>query len=278
MIATLTILENGSYSPNANFLFGNKFDNLVDNYLIFKIPPRYRNYHYYVYGHCEQANIFLPCNYVDGELRFYVTNSITKTPGVWEMVFIASQNAVDINTDLNINHVLFGPQRFISNAFYGTVNDNDLTNPPLTDVEDENLIIYYDRLNKLDDDLREAWASGDLDGPYYKPSVDKDSAIISWTSTRADMPSIPSVNIRGPKGEQGEQGIQGPYYVPTIEDGVLGFEGSQIDMPTSDLPTYNFNDAIESEVKNVMDWRWDATNQTLYFYTPDYTGDKYGDS
>jgi hypothetical protein len=27
-----------------------------------------------------------------------------------------------------------------------------------------------------------------------------------------------------------------------------------------------------------MDWRWDSVNQTLYFYTSDYTGDKYGDS
>ena len=48
MIATLTILENGSYSPNAELLFGNKFDNLIDNYLTIHYPSKYNNYFYYM--------------------------------------------------------------------------------------------------------------------------------------------------------------------------------------------------------------------------------------
>ena len=52
-----------------------------NNYLVLTIPNEYRNYYHYMYGHCGKANILLPCNYVDGELRFYITSSITKTPG-----------------------------------------------------------------------------------------------------------------------------------------------------------------------------------------------------
>lgn len=277
MIATITILENGSYSPNHELLFGNKFDNLVDNYLVLRIPTKYNNYFHYMYGHCDGANIFLPCNFVEGELRFYVTNSITKTPGVWEMVFIASQTAIDINTDININQILFGSQRFISNTFTGRVLDNGLTNPPLNDIEDGNLIIYYDRLNQLEDELRAAWASGNLDGPYYIPSVSEYTSDLTWTGSRKDMPPIPVVNIRGKQGIQGEQGIQGPYYAPYITDGKIGFTGSQQDIPVIE-DEFDLNAAVTEEVKNVMDWRWDSVNQTLYFYTSDYTGDKYGDS
>lgn len=277
MIATLTILENGSYSPNHEILFGNKFDNLVDNYLTIRIPTAYQKFFPYMYGRCGSASIFLPCNYVDGELRFYVTNSITKTPGKWEMVFVASQTALDLNSDLNINSILFGAQRFISNTFIGVVVDNNLTNPPLNDIVDENLRIYYEDLDKLEKDFRDAWAKGEFDGPYYIPSVDDYTSDLTWTGTRKDMPTPPAVNIRGKQGIQGEQGIQGPYYIPEINEGKLGFTGSQEDMPPVE-DKFNLNAAISDEVKNVMDWRWDDDNQILYFYTPDYQGDKYGDS
>ena len=277
MIATLTILENGSYSPSNELLFGNKFDNLVDNYLIFRIPQKYQSYYYYIYGHCGNANVFLPCNIINGDIVFYVTNTITKTAGRWEMVFIASQAALDINADININNIVFGSQRFISNAFYGTVIDNELTNPPLNDVEDDNLIIYYEKLNQLEESIHNAWMNGELDGPYYIPSVDDYTSNLTWTGSRAGMPAIPEVNIRGKQGKQGIQGIQGPYYIPVINNGLLYFNGSQEDMIQIETQ-FNLNSAIKEEVKNVMDWRWDDVNQILYFYTPDYQGDKYGDS
>lgn len=277
MIATLTILENGSYSPNAELLFGNKFDNLIDNYLVIHYPSKYNNYFYYMYGQCGGSRVLLPCNFVEGELRFYVTNSITRTPGKWEMIFIAAQNEIDLNTTIDINKILLSSQRFISNTFVGRVNDNNLTNPPISDIEDQNLVLYYARLDKLDQDLREAWAKGDLDGPYYIPHVDDYTSDLTWTGSREGMPEVPAINIRGKQGIQGIQGIQGPYYTPHITEGKIGFTGSQQDIPVIE-DEFDLNAAVTEEVKNVMDWRWDSENQILYFYTSDYTGDKYGDS
>jgi hypothetical protein len=173
MIATLTILENGSYSPHTELLFGNKYDNLIDNYLVINYPsPTYDGYFYYMYGQCGGSRILLPCNFVEGELRFYITNSITRTPGQWEMIFIAAQNELDLNTTIDINKILLSSQRFISNTFVGRVNDNNLTNPPMSDIEDGNLKVYYYNLDLLSQGLKDAWAKGDLDGPYYIPHVD----------------------------------------------------------------------------------------------------------
>ena len=45
-------------------------------------------------------------------------------------------------------------------------------------------------------------------GGYYIPSID-DNGGITWSATKADMPSIPAANIKGDKGDTGAQGIQG---------------------------------------------------------------------
>lgn len=43
------------------------------------------------------------------------------------------------------------------------------------------------------------------DGGYYTPSVDSEGNL-SWTASKADMPSVPSTNIQGPQGPQGPPG------------------------------------------------------------------------
>lgn len=275
MIANITILENGSYSPNQEVFFGNKYDNLKNNYLVLTIPNEYRNYYHYMYGQCGKANILLPCNYVDGELRFYITSSITKTPGRWEMVFIAAQEALDINSSLSANQIIFGAQRFISSTFIGVVQDNNLTNPPLTDLNDENLIIYYERLNQLEKDLNKAWTEGKLDGPYYIPTVEDGAhgeALLQWEGSREGMPEIATVDIRG------KQGKQGPYYVPSEEDGILSWTGTQTGM--EEVESTNIKEWVENasetyldvklpeEVNTAVDEKfkyvWDTDTQTLY--------------
>ena len=48
-------------------------------------------------------------------------------------------------------------------------------------------------------------------GGYYMPSVDG-SGNLTWTASRAGMPSVPGTNIRGPAGATGAAGDDG--YTP----------------------------------------------------------------
>lgn len=47
------------------------------------------------------------------------------------------------------------------------------------------------------------------DGGYYQPSVSA-SGDLSWSASKAGMPAVETVNIRGPEGKQGIQGETGP--------------------------------------------------------------------
>lgn len=63
------------------------------------------------------------------------------------------------------------------------------------------------------------------DGGYYQPSVSADGDL-SWSASKAGMPSVATVNIKGPKGDQGETGQQGPQGEQGIQ-GETGPEGPQ---------------------------------------------------
>lgn len=60
------------------------------------------------------------------------------------------------------------------------------------------------------------------DGGYYTPSVDT-AGNLSWTPSKAGMPSVPEANIRGPEGPQGDTGPAGPAGA----DGAQGPAGPQ---------------------------------------------------
>ena len=72
------------------------------------------------------------------------------------------------------------------------------------------------------------------DGGYYMPSVDSEGNL-SWTASKADMPSVPGTNIQGPQGPQGDPGPTGPAGAdgaqgpagPQGETGPAGPEGPQ---------------------------------------------------
>lgn len=72
-----------------------------------------------------------------------------------------------------------------------------------------------------------AGADGE-DGGYYQPSVD-DNGDLSWTGSKAGMPSVQKKNIRGPQGPQGEIGQAGPKGDPgdTGPQGPAGADGAQ---------------------------------------------------
>lgn len=55
------------------------------------------------------------------------------------------------------------------------------------------------------------------DGGYYQPSVNADGDL-SWSASKAGMPAVATVNIRGPEGRQGVQGEPG-------SDGQAGKDG-----------------------------------------------------
>lgn len=62
MIATIQILENGSYSPSRILQMGNKYDNLDNAYVVIRIPDRYLDYHFYIYAVNGKHKYTLPLN------------------------------------------------------------------------------------------------------------------------------------------------------------------------------------------------------------------------
>lgn len=62
------------------------------------------------------------------------------------------------------------------------------------------------------------------DGGFYTPSVDA-SGNLSWTASKADMPSVSSANIKGPKGDAGADGEPGPAG-PEGPQGAPGSDGA----------------------------------------------------
>lgn len=59
------------------------------------------------------------------------------------------------------------------------------------------------------------------DGGFYTPSVNA-NGVLSWTASKADMPSVSSANIKGPIGPQGAPGSDGAPGAPG-KDGADGF-------------------------------------------------------
>ena len=70
------------------------------------------------------------------------------------------------------------------------------------------------------------------DGGYYQPSVDG-SGNITWTASKAGMPSVSGANIKGPIGPAGTNGENGGYYQPSVDaSGNLTWSASKEGMPS----------------------------------------------
>ena len=78
------------------------------------------------------------------------------------------------------------------------------------------------------------------DGGYYTPSVDT-AGNLSWTPSKAGMPSVPDANIRGPEGPQGDPGPtgpDGPPYTLTEEDKRTIVQAVIAALPDGDAVSY----------------------------------------
>lgn len=61
------------------------------------------------------------------------------------------------------------------------------------------------------------------DGGYYQPSVT--GGVLTWTPSKADMPSVPSSDVRGPAGQDGQPGKDGKSAYQYAQDG--GYTGTE---------------------------------------------------
>lgn len=269
MITKITILSNGSIAPNRPISLGNKYENVGDK-IQFDIPREYQGYHYYLAFYMKKKDtILLPVNYEDGSLQFTITTTITKNPGQYEIIFLATERAIkDGNID-NARAV------FISTTMYGNVVDNFLDDPVIDEQLDPNLQIIYDELLDLRDEILEDLETDYYRGASYIPDVDV-NGFISWT--RSDDKDI---NIPTPRNITGPQGKQGPYYLPEEEDGIITWNSSEEGMPvledidlnpmvknTSDAYLdKNLGPIVESTVNEKIMLNWDDKNQILYIFS-----------
>lgn len=266
MITKITILSSGNIAPNKTIDLGKQYESVGD-IIQFDIPSMYHGYHYYLAFYMKKHDtILLPVNYVNGVLQFVITSAVTRNSGTYEMIFLATESAV---IDGNINDAR---KVFVSTTMYGKVEDNFLEDPVVDEDMDPNLQIIYDELLDLRDTI-----IGDIESDYYRgaayiPDVD-DNGVISFT--RSDGKDI---NIPEPKNITGPQGKQGPYYIPSTQDGVIEWTGSQADMEeveSADLKgliseaseTYldaNLHVQINAAVDEKFKYVWDKDKQILY--------------
>lgn len=135
--------------------------------------------------------------------------------------------------------------------------------------------------------LADAKASGEFDGVpgvdgtdggYYTPSVDADGNL-TWTASKADMPAVAGVNIRGPRGEAGPAGVdgaQGPKgdkgdkgdKGEPGEQGIPGTAGSDANVTAENIRSAlgytpaDSEDLAEKLQKSPADWEpWTAEEQ-----------------
>lgn len=75
-----------------------------------------------------------------------------------------------------------------------------------------------DRAQKIVDGFSPEGGSGGTDGGYYKPSISPEG-MLSWTPSKAGMPDVESMNVRGEAGKDGKSAYQ--Y---AVEGGYAGSE------------------------------------------------------
>ena len=268
MNTKITITANGNVAPNKVIDLGFKYENVGD-VITFDIPEEYKKYHHYLVFYMKRKDtILLPVN----DLTFKVSTTITRNPGTYEIVFIATESVV-VNGDINQARKVF-----VSNTMIGIVKDNFLQDPAPEDFVDPNLQIVYDKLWDLYDDLTTKNEDDYWRGAAYIPEVLEDGTI-KWTRTDGKDILIPMPqNIRGP------QGFQGPYYSPDIRDGILFWKHSQPEMPeineydilsvikdtTTDYVEQNFDKKVkpmvDEKVDQTVQLKWNKDTKELFIY------------
>ena len=139
MNTKITITANGNVAPNKVIDLGFKYENVGD-VITFEIPEEYKKYHHYLVFYMKRKDtILLPVN----DLTFKVSTTITRNPGTYEIVFIATESMV-VNGDINQARKVF-----VSNTMIGIVKDNFLQDPAPEDFVDPNLQIIKTYLKQF---------------------------------------------------------------------------------------------------------------------------------
>ena len=272
MNTKIRLTSNGNFSPNVTFDLGFKYESVGDT-LEFILPDEYKketNHYYLTFKMKRRETMILPVmNY-----KFTITRTITENPGIYEMIFIATENEI-VNGDIDE-----AVRVYVSNIMKGEVKDNYLSDPITTEVQDKNIELYYNKLDALYDELNHKHETGFYQGDYYKPEVDE-FGNISWSIMEGKASDIPtSQNITGPVG---------PYYIPEVVDGELKWNKSKDNIPnventsidamveahTDDYLEENLLDkttpVIQEEVKKKVDdtfkIRWNAETKELFIYS-----------
>lgn len=282
MITNITILSNGSVAPNKTIALGRKYDSALDS-LMFDIPVIYQGFHYYLAFYMKKhPAILLPINYnQDLKLEFLITSTITQYSGQYEIVFLATKEAV---VDGNIDNA---QKVFTSIPFYGVVEDNPLEDPVVDLPLDANLQIIYDELYRLRDEVVEDLEEDAYRGATYIPDVDEDG-VISWTRDDGKTIAIPeSRNITGPAGayykpevtEEGElQWLSSQEGIPTVEstnikemveNKTVAYADEKLPELTTAYLNTNLKPAVNEAVDAKFKFAWDDENQILYITTED---------
>jgi hypothetical protein len=226
---------------------GHKYDNALDT-IQFEIPNEYASgFHYYLaFQMKKKPTILLPISFnEEGILEFLITSTITKNPGIYDIVFLITETKI---VDGDIDNV---KKVFVSDLMQGQVMDNFLKDPVTDESLDDNLVIIYESLLNLRDLILKERNEGDYLGDVFVPNVDS-AGTISWE--RKD--SQDEVNIT-------PMNITGNVYVPEIKNGVLSWERKKHQDTDVESGTFNIAEKTETVTKETTEQYLEDNIETI---------------
>lgn len=115
-------------------------------------------------------------------------------PTVWESLGT-------IQTGVTLGDTSQPPTPSVYDQILGNIGD-------ISELETQNKSSLVDAINEIYETGGSGGGTPGEDGGYYIPNV-TDTGELSWTASKADMPPVPSANIKGKDGKDGKDGADG---------------------------------------------------------------------
>ncbi len=165
---------------------------------------------------------------VDGEDGGYYTPSVDESTG--ELTWAPSKDDMPALDPANIK----GPKGTAATVKIGTVTTLPAgSEATVSNSGDEhNAVLNFGIPRGADGSNSEGGTGGSSngeDGGYYTPSVDESTGELTWTPSKADMPAVPSANV---KGSAGYTPVKGTDYWTTAD------QQSMVNDVITALPVY----------------------------------------
>lgn len=106
-----------------------------------------------------------------------------------------------------------------------------------------------ERIGALEDGAIEGGGNPGEDGGYYTPNVDN-LGYLTWDASKANMPEVEGVNIKGPKGDEGKTPVKGVDYFDGKDGTSVTVQSVSESSADGGINTVTFSDGKAVSIKN----------------------------